>query len=271
VAKKASPRKSATGKSGKAAKTTHGRTAGSTAVRKKAAAGGKAVKSSSIGSKLKAARKAAAPAKKSAPAKKTSSSPKIATPAAKPAAAASPRTSLTSQELKGFRQLLLAKRRELVGDMTGIEAEALGADRQESKGDIFDYSVDAGTDNFEQEFSLGLLESERNMLAEIDQALVRIERGTYGVCMGTGKPISKARLTARPWAPYGIEYARMVEKGLIRPGERVVSQYPDDEEEPEEDDDGDSDSDGDSEQEFGSEDRDDREADHDDDEAGYDE
>ena len=117
--------------------------------------------------------------------------------------------------------MLLDKRRELVGDMTGIEAEAFGADRQEVKGDISDHPADAGTDNFEQEFSLGLLESERTMLAEIDEALRRIDDGTYGICLGTGKPIGRARLKARPWAKYCIEYARMIEKGLVRPGERI--------------------------------------------------
>ena len=118
--------------------------------------------------------------------------------------------------------MLLAKRRVLVGDMTGIQNEALGADRQESKGDISDHPADAGTDNFEQEFSLGLLESERILLGEIDEALLRIEQKTYGICAGTGRPISKPRLNARPWAEYGIEYARMVEKGLVRRGERLM-------------------------------------------------
>ncbi|HUS92868.1 MAG TPA: TraR/DksA family transcriptional regulator [Phycisphaerae bacterium] len=133
-----------------------------------------------------------------------------------------PADPLSKKELKEFRQMLLAKRRELVGDMTGIEAEALGADRQESKGDISDHPADAATDNFEQEFSLELLESERTLLAEIDGAIRRIEEGIYGICLGTGKPIGRTRLKARPWASYGIEYARMVEKGLVRPGERIT-------------------------------------------------
>lgn len=129
--------------------------------------------------------------------------------------------SLTKSERQKYRKLLLEKRRELVGDMTGIEAEAFGADRQEVKGDISDHPADAGTDNFEQEFSLGLLESERVLLAEIDEALERLNGGIYGICLGTGKPIAKARLKARPWAKYCIEYARMLEKGLVRPGEQL--------------------------------------------------
>jgi DnaK suppressor protein len=128
---------------------------------------------------------------------------------------------LTAAQRRQFRKMLLEKRRELVGDMTGIEAEAFGADREDSKGDISDHPADAGTDNFEQEFSLGLLESERILLAEIDEALGRIEDRSYGICAGTGEPISKARLKARPWAKYSIEYARMVERGLVRPGEPI--------------------------------------------------
>jgi RNA polymerase-binding protein DksA len=167
------------------------------------------------------------PAGKAEPAKETGKRAKRAGGAR----AGSAKTHLSPAELRQFRRMLLDKRRELVGDMTGIEAEALGADRQEVKGDISDHPADAGTDNFEQEFSLGLLESERVLLAEIDEALRRIEDRTYGVCLGTGKPISKARLRARPWAQYGIEYARMVEKGLVRPGDQVVGEEAEEDEE----------------------------------------
>ena len=69
------------------------------------------------------------------------------------------------------------------------------------------------------------LKPDRGTLAiQIDEALLRIQRRTYGVCLGTLKPISKARLRARPWAKYGIEYARMVEEGLIQPGEPPVEE-----------------------------------------------
>ena len=180
-----------------------------------------AAKSSAQGAK-KAARKASKKAPKKAAPKQAASTVATAEKAPTKKARRSPKKSpMKKAELKQYRQLLYDKRRELVCDMTGIEAEAFGTDRQESKGDISDHPADAGTDNFEQEFSLGLLESERTLLAEIDEALGRIEEGTFGVCMGTGQPISKARLKARPWAKYSIEYARMVEKGLVRPGERL--------------------------------------------------
>lgn len=130
------------------------------------------------------------------------------------------KTYLSKAELKDFREMLVAKRRTLVGDLYGIEAEALRRNRQDGTGDLSNmptHPADVGTDNYEQEFSLGLLESERQLLKEIDQALERIDNGTYGICQGTGQPIAKARLVARPWSKYGIEYARMIEKGLVRP------------------------------------------------------
>jgi DnaK suppressor protein len=131
------------------------------------------------------------------------------------------KTPLTRSELNEFRQMLLQKRRDLIGDMDGIQAEAL-KNRPGSSGDLSNmptHLADIGTDNFEQEFTLGLLESERVLLQEINEALERIENKSYGICLGTGKPIGKTRLRARPWAKYCIEYARMLEKGLVRPGE----------------------------------------------------
>jgi RNA polymerase-binding protein DksA len=144
---------------------------------------------------------------------------------------AKPKFLMSAEELEFFRGRLLDKRREIIGDMNGIEAEALGSDRQEAAGDISDHPADAGTDNFEQEFSLGLLESERQILAEINDALARIDDRTYGVCVGTGKPIGKSRLEARPWSKYCIDYARLIEKGLVQPGDSSEQSDGDDDEE----------------------------------------
>lgn len=129
---------------------------------------------------------------------------------------------LTRAQLKEMRQALLAKRQAILGDMNAMEAEALGIARHGAAGDLSNmptHPADIGTDNYEQEFTLGLLESERILIMEIDEALERIDNGTYGICLGTGKGINKARLEARPWAKYCIEYARLLEKGVIRPGE----------------------------------------------------
>jgi len=125
------------------------------------------------------------------------------------------RTRLTPKELEEFRELLLAKRQEIVRDMGSLTDGALGVNRQDAAGDLSlmpNHMADLGSDNWEQEFNLGLMENQRQVLREIDEALERIENGTYGICLGTGKPITKARLRAKPWAKYCIEYARLRER-----------------------------------------------------------
>jgi DnaK suppressor protein len=125
--------------------------------------------------------------------------------------------SLTASELKHFRQLLLEKRTEILRNVTEIEDEALKKSRLDATGDLSSMPIhmaDLGTDNYEQEFALGLMDSERKLLREIDRALERIEKKTYGICLGTGKMIPKARLEAQPWARYCVEYARLLEQGL---------------------------------------------------------
>ena len=129
--------------------------------------------------------------------------------------------------------MLLEKRREIVGNVNEIEDETLKKSRLDATGDLSSMPIhmaDIGTDNYEQEFALGLMDSERKLLREIDDALQRIEEETYGICEGTSKPIPKARLKAQPWARYCIEHARMLEQGLATKQEEH-----EDEDEPNED------------------------------------
>ena len=120
---------------------------------------------------------------------------------------------LSRQELQYFRNLLLEKRREIIGDVGSMESEAFKGGSNLSNMPI--HMADVGTDNFEQEFTLGLIESERQILRDIQEALVRIDTGTFGVCLGTGKAIPKVRLEAVPWAKYTIEYSRLLETGKV--------------------------------------------------------
>ncbi len=125
---------------------------------------------------------------------------------------------LTRADIKHFEQILLDKRRELLVNVNEIEDEALKKSRLDASGDLSSMPIhmaDLGTDNYEQEFALELMDSEIKLLREIDDALERIEQKTYGTCEGTGKQIPKARLEAKPWARYCVEYARMLEQGLI--------------------------------------------------------
>ncbi|MFW6059514.1 MAG: TraR/DksA family transcriptional regulator [Phycisphaeraceae bacterium] len=118
------------------------------------------------------------------------------------------KTGLTKRDLEKFRKLLLEKRAELVGDVESLQIDARNDDASIS----YEHMADVGSDSYEQEFTLGLVESERKLLGEIDEALDRISKGTFGVCVQSGEPISKARLEAKPWAKYTIEVAREREK-----------------------------------------------------------
>ena len=127
------------------------------------------------------------------------------------------KTHLSPRELREFREMLVEKRRTLVGDLSGMEAETTRDAGSGNLSSMPTHMADVGTDNFEHEFTLGLLESEQALLREIDEAIARIDEKTYGVCLGTGKHIPKARLRAKPWAKYTVDYTRLLERGLVRP------------------------------------------------------
>jgi len=140
---------------------------------------------------------------------------KAATPAIKPM----PKTKLSAAELEQFKEMLLEKRRQLAGDVDSMANEALGKNRSTAAGDLSMMPIhmaDIGTDNYEQEFTIGLMEGEQETLKEIDAALLRIKNGTYGVCEATHKQILKQRLRAKPWARFCIKHKRSEEQGKRR-------------------------------------------------------
>jgi len=121
---------------------------------------------------------------------------------------------LTPAEIREFEAMLKAKRNEILGNVTSMESEALRRDRSDLS-NMPIHMADVGTDNSEIENIIGLMSSERKILMEIDDALGRIEEGTYGICEGNGEQIPKARLTAIPWARYCVACATLLEKGLL--------------------------------------------------------
>jgi RNA polymerase-binding protein DksA len=104
---------------------------------------------------------------------------------------------MKSEELKAFKKLLLERRAELRGSVSNMEEQALKGTGQDFS---VDHMADYGSDNYEQEFTLGLIENEQEVLRDIDAALERIEEGTFGDCEVCGKKIQKARLKAIPYA-----------------------------------------------------------------------
>ena len=126
-----------------------------------------------------------------------------------------PKTQLRKRELRVFQNLLLAKRRELVGDVLNLTDQALRGNTSGGGSTVPLHMADIGSDNWEQEFTLGLIENERALVREIDEALDRIEARTYGVCIATHRAIETTRLRAKPWAKYCVEYARLRELGRV--------------------------------------------------------
>jgi len=120
------------------------------------------------------------------------------------------KTGLSKRDIDGFRKMLMEKRAELLGDVASLEFDSRNESGNLSNMPL--HMADVGSDNYEQEFTLGLVESERKLLREIDEALLRINDGTYGVCLKTAKPIGHARLEAKPWAKFSIEVVREMER-----------------------------------------------------------
>jgi RNA polymerase-binding transcription factor len=129
-----------------------------------------------------------------------------------PAAKKPRRRKMHKRDLEKYRTLLKAKRAELYGDVKTMRSDVLGNKSSGNLSNTPQHMADQGTDNYEQEFTLGLVEFERRLLSEIDEALGRIADGTYGICELTGRPISAARLQAKPWAKYCIDAARQLEQ-----------------------------------------------------------
>lgn len=122
------------------------------------------------------------------------------------AAPGKPKSGLTSAELKAFRAILLHRQRILRGDVGTMESESLKKN-QDGVGDTSSvplHLADLGSDAFEQEMTLGIMETESDELEEIEEALSRIQDRSFGLCENCSKAIPKARLKAIPYARYCI-------------------------------------------------------------------
>ena len=120
--------------------------------------------------------------------------------------------SLTREEIETFKQLLLVKRIEILSTVMSMEDETLRKLRTDLS-NMPIHLADLGSENFEIENAIDLMDSEKRILTEIEDALDRIEDGTYGICQNDDVPIPKARLEAIPWARYCIICANLREKG----------------------------------------------------------
>lgn len=115
-------------------------------------------------------------------------------------------------EWRKYYDRLLELRERLLQQMNGLA--------KESAEELEGYSLhmaDSGTDNFDRDFALSLLSADQDAIYEIDEAIKRIQKGTYGICELTHKPIPKARLDAIPWTRFTVEaQAQLEREGLLR-------------------------------------------------------
>ena len=114
---------------------------------------------------------------------------------------------------RGQKEKLLQLRDAMVDSMAGVAKDNLRSRAEGSEASAFGmHQADAGSDAYDRDFALSLLSQEQDALYEIDQALKRIELGTYGICEMSGKPISHARLEAIPFARFTVECQSQLEK-----------------------------------------------------------
>jgi DnaK suppressor protein len=116
-------------------------------------------------------------------------------------------TKKVKPEWQKFYNNLIELRNQLLHQMSGLAKESA----QELPGYSL-HMADSGTDNFDRDFALSLLSSDQDAVFEIEAALQRIERKTYGVCELTGKAIPRVRLEAIPWTRFTVESQAQLEK-----------------------------------------------------------
>ena len=120
-------------------------------------------------------------------------------------------------DIKTYKERLLSLRVRLRGDVSQMADATLKKRRSEANGDLSSMPIhmaDIGTDNFEQEFTLSLMESEEGTLDLIEASLERIEEGSYGQCEECGAKIPKTRLNAIPYANLCVKCATQQEQGF---------------------------------------------------------
>src|SRR6266480_3003643 len=115
--------------------------------------------------------------------------------------------------IRSQKEKLLQLRDAMVDSMAGVAKDNLRSRAEGSEASAFGmHQADAGSDAYDRDFALSLLSQEQDALYEIDQALKRIELGTYGTCEMSGKSISRARLEAIPFARFTVECQSQLEK-----------------------------------------------------------
>ncbi len=121
---------------------------------------------------------------------------------------------MNAKDLASFRKVLLSVREKLAGNVNSMEDEALKKSRQDAAGDLSNvpfHMADLGTDNYERDLMIHLIQNGEEELKSIDAALEKLEDKTFGICEICDKKITKARLMARPYAKLCLGCQQMEE------------------------------------------------------------
>jgi len=127
---------------------------------------------------------------------------------------------LSKEVMARYQRLLVELRDHLIDGVNFLATDNLKRTAKDASGELSGYSLhmaDAGTDNFDREFALSLVSNEQEALYEIEEALKRLEGGTYGVCEMCEKLVRKERLEAVPFARFCIQCQSGVEKDHRHP------------------------------------------------------
>ncbi|MGE5197336.1 MAG: TraR/DksA family transcriptional regulator [Deltaproteobacteria bacterium] len=119
------------------------------------------------------------------------------------------------KELAEFKKNLLKRKEVIIEGIQHIAEDTLKKSQKDAAGDISGYTyhmADVATDTYDREFSLGLASNERGMLYELDDALKKIDDGTFGICEECKNLITKTRLKAIPYARLCVKCQEKREK-----------------------------------------------------------
>lgn len=116
---------------------------------------------------------------------------------------------LNAKDLETYKALLLQLQREVSGDISALEDDAFSTDGDRLS---VDNPADIGSESFSQEFSLELLQRDEATLGEIQEALGRVDAGTFGLCESCDEAIPKARLNTVPHARFCVTCQRKAER-----------------------------------------------------------
>jgi RNA polymerase-binding protein DksA len=122
---------------------------------------------------------------------------------------------MNKQDLKKYKERLLNIKNTIQGNIKQIGKESFGKSQKEACGDLSSYTLhmaDMASDSYERDFAFDLVSNEQELIYKIDEALGRIDDGTFGKCLTCGKKISKARLNVVPYAALCVPCQQKEEK-----------------------------------------------------------